>query len=120
MSANVLTGVRSTWSTTHVTTTTPDLETLRRTMRQAQRVWEDAIAARQADPTDETKARLTVAARLTSKAEAEYMLAKRGQFRRTVPAGRIECPRCGGFGGADQWPGFVCFQCDGLGHVDES
>lgn len=25
------------------------------------------------------------------------------------------CDRCGGYGGADCWPGFTCFQCGGRG-----
>lgn len=84
-------------------------------MRQAQDAWQDAREAHAANPTPESKAHLTATARLTEKAEGEWRLAKNGRFRRSIPAGNVECSRCGGFGGHSQWPGFVCFECNGVG-----
>jgi hypothetical protein len=94
-------------------TTTQDekLDALRREMNAARDAW---MALMGHGNTPELIAAAKVAARL----EGEYRLAKMGKLRRIVPAGRVECPRCGGFGGSSQWPGFMCFGCDGLGHVD--
>jgi hypothetical protein len=50
--------------------------------------------------------------------EGEYRMAKQGRFRKMIPAGHESCGRCGGFGGHNQWPGFVCFKCDGRGVVE--
>lgn len=32
-------------------------------------------------------------------------------------SGREVCDRCGGIGGASQWPGFTCFKCNGAGSI---
>lgn len=56
-------------------------------------------------------------ANLTMKLEGQVRLARQGKFRKVTPAGHVECGRCGGYGGHNQWPGFVCFKCDGIGHI---
>ena len=38
------------------------------------------------------------------------------EWREGIEAsGREICDRCGGAGGASQWPGFTCFECNGAG-----
>lgn len=40
------------------------------------------------------------------------------EWREGIEAsGREICDRCGGAGGAPQWPGFTCFECNGAGSV---
>lgn len=34
--------------------------------------------------------------------------------------GRELCGRCGGAGGASQWPGYICFDCGGKGWVEKA
>lgn len=88
-------------------TTTPNLEELRSRMRAAQDAWQAA--------TGDAK---IVAAKVAGRLEGEYRMAKMGRYRKAIPAGHKACGRCGGYGGSDQWPGFVCFGCDGRGTVE--
>lgn len=60
---------------------------------------------------------LQSAAKTRNALEAELREARNGKFKSLVPAGHVECKRCGGFGGHSQWPGFVCFDCGGNGFV---
>jgi hypothetical protein len=86
-----------------------DIATIKARMRAAQAAWQEAR---------KTGVNLPALAKACMRLEGEYRLAKMGRLRKQVPAGRVSCDRCGGFGGHNQWPGFVCFDCDGLGHVE--
>jgi hypothetical protein len=92
-----------------------DLATLKANMRAAQAA-HAAVCLRDGRNTPA----VIDAARVMAKAEAAFTLAKLGRRRLPVPAGRVECGRCGGYGGHYGWPGFVCFDCGGHGHVEAS
>lgn len=95
---------------------THDFQQLFAEMRAAQAAWEQAKAdARVAGVMNPPE--VIQLAHLTSKLEGQVRLARQGKFRKVAPAGHVECGRCGGYGGASQWPGFVCFGCDGIGSV---
>lgn len=37
-----------------------------------------------------------------------------------TPTGSHCCDRCGGRGGREMWPGYVCFDCGGSGYLADS
>lgn len=89
--------------------TNEEIAELKSRMRAAQDAWHAAVGQ---------DAKISLVAPMM-RLEAQYRLAKQGVFRKSIPAGHVSCDRCGGYGGASQWPGFVCFKCDGLGSVPE-
>lgn len=58
------------------------------------------------DALRDLKAEETKAAHLAAEAKREAKWAAQGLER---------CDRCGGAGGHNQWPGFTCFDCGGIG-----
>ena len=49
--------------------------------------------------------------------ERQPALIRRGA-KKHLPAGMEYCDRCGGVGGAEFWPGYTCFKCEGHGWVE--
>jgi DnaJ-class molecular chaperone len=48
-------------------------------------------------------------------ARREFYIARREAWE---AEGKRECGRCGGNGGSQAWPGFVCYGCDGRGYTE--
>lgn len=89
---------------------------LRNQVHAAHDAWEAAKKADRAAGVINSAEVVRLAA-VAMRLEGELRLARQGRTRKAVPADHVECDRCGGFGGHNQWPGFVCFKCDGIGSV---
>lgn len=48
-------------------------------------------------------------------AEARTVNPARARYNAIIKAGLKPCVRCGGAGGAQKWPGFICYRCGGNG-----
>jgi hypothetical protein len=80
---------------------------LRKAVREADAAWEAARGT--------GSDLLPALAAASTRLHGELRLLRSGITRKALPAGAHECNRCGGFGGSSQWPGWVCFDCEGAG-----
>lgn len=91
--------------------TTNHITELKARMRAADAAWQAARGT--------GSDQLPALARASARLHGEMRLARAGITRKALPAGTHECQRCGGFGGHAQWPGWVCFGCEGRGWVEK-